>query len=57
MQREVFATVALAIGLVGLTAAGFIISHGYPEVGVMVAGVDLVIVLILLAYGSLMTHR
>jgi hypothetical protein len=57
MRREVIATIALAIGLVGLTLDGFLITNGFLQIGIAFGTVVIVIVLAMLAYGSLMMHH
>jgi hypothetical protein len=57
MRREVLATVALAIGVVVLGAAGYLMANGRTTEGIILAVVDVIAVATLLAFGSLAAHK
>jgi hypothetical protein len=57
MRREVIATVSLAAGLIGFTLGGLLISNGYVQNGIIVTAVTVIVVAVMLAYGSLRIHH
>lgn len=57
MRREVIATVAIAVGVILLGVAGYLLSIGKPFWASVVVTGGIVLASTLLAFGSIKVHR